>query len=80
MISKFFIDRPVFASVISIIIVIATDAPLLPHQLKRLARRASLSSSRNRTCPRRAAWVLTTSTERTGPDTSAVTCAESAAT
>src|SRR5256884_8156080 len=26
----------------SIIIVIATDAPLLPHQLKRLARRASL--------------------------------------
>ena len=26
----------------SIIIVVATDAPLLPHQLKRLARRASL--------------------------------------
>jgi L-aminopeptidase/D-esterase-like protein len=30
----------------SIIIVIATDAPLLPHQLKRLARRASLGIAR----------------------------------
>ena len=30
----------------SIIIIIATDAPLLPHQLKRLARRASLGLSR----------------------------------
>ena len=30
----------------SIIIVIATDAPLLPHQLKRLARRASLALAR----------------------------------
>jgi len=30
----------------SIIIVIATDAPLLPHQLKRLARRASLGLGR----------------------------------
>ncbi len=31
----------------SIIIVIATDAPLLPHQLKRLARRASLGLGRD---------------------------------
>jgi L-aminopeptidase/D-esterase-like protein len=31
----------------SIIIVIATDAPLLPHQLKRVARRASLGLARN---------------------------------
>jgi D-aminopeptidase len=31
----------------SIIIVIATDAPLLPQQLKRLARRASLGLARN---------------------------------
>jgi L-aminopeptidase/D-esterase-like protein len=31
----------------SIIIVVATDAPLLPHQLKRLARRASLGIARN---------------------------------
>jgi L-aminopeptidase/D-esterase-like protein len=31
----------------SIIIVIATDAPLLPHQLKRLARRATLGLARN---------------------------------
>lgn len=31
----------------SIIVVIATDAPLLPHQLKRLARRASLGMARN---------------------------------
>jgi len=31
----------------SIIVVIATDAPLLPHQLKRLARRASLGLARN---------------------------------
>ena len=30
----------------SIIIVIATDAPLLPHQLKRIARRASLGLAR----------------------------------
>lgn len=30
----------------SIIVVIATDAPLLPHQLKRLARRASLGLAR----------------------------------
>jgi D-aminopeptidase len=31
----------------SIIIVVATDAPLLPHQLKRMARRASLGLARN---------------------------------
>ena len=31
----------------SIIVVVATDAPLLPHQLKRLARRASLGIARN---------------------------------
>jgi D-aminopeptidase len=31
----------------SIIIVVATDAPLLPHQLKRIARRASLGIGRN---------------------------------
>ena len=30
----------------SLIIVIATDAPLLPHQLKRLAKRASLGAAR----------------------------------
>ncbi len=30
----------------SIIIVIATDAPLLPHQLKRIARRGSLGVAR----------------------------------
>lgn len=31
----------------SIIIVIATDAPLLPHQLKRIARRAGMGLARN---------------------------------
>jgi len=31
----------------SIIVVIATDAPLLPHQLKRLSRRASLGMARS---------------------------------
>jgi len=31
----------------SIIIVVATDAPLLPHQLKRLAKRAALGLARN---------------------------------
>lgn len=31
----------------SIIIAVATDAPLLPHQLKRLARRAALGLARN---------------------------------
>jgi len=30
----------------SIIIVVATDAPLLPHQIKRIARRASLGLAR----------------------------------
>lgn len=33
----------------SIIVVIATDAPLAPHQLKRLARRASIGIGRNGT-------------------------------
>jgi D-aminopeptidase len=31
----------------SIIVVLATDAPLLPHQLKRIARRAALGLARN---------------------------------
>ena len=31
----------------SIIIIVATDAPLMPHQLKRVARRASLGLARN---------------------------------
>jgi D-aminopeptidase len=31
----------------SIIIAVATDAPLMPHQLKRLARRAALGLARN---------------------------------
>jgi len=46
-------DDMVFAAVLpdhvetgSIIIVVATDAPLLPHQLKRLTRRAALGLSR----------------------------------
>lgn len=36
-----------FAGMGSIIIVVATDAPLLAHQLKRLARRAALGLARN---------------------------------
>lgn len=39
--------QPLDGSVGSIIIVVATDAPLLPHQLKRLARRAALGLARN---------------------------------
>ncbi len=40
-------DNPAYKSDTgSIIIVVATDAPLLPHQLKRLARRASLGLAR----------------------------------
>ncbi len=35
----------------SIIIVVATDAPLLPHQLKRLARRATLGLARTGSMP-----------------------------
>ena len=31
----------------SVIVVIATDSPLLPHQLKRLARRGSFGLARN---------------------------------
>ena len=38
-------DRP--ADQGSIIIVVATDAPLLPHQLQRVARRAALGLARN---------------------------------
>jgi L-aminopeptidase/D-esterase-like protein len=37
---------PAMREVGSIIVVIATDAPLLPHQLKRVARRASLGLGR----------------------------------
>ncbi len=41
-------DHPVYSEGTgSIIIVVATDAPLLPHQLKRLARRAALGLARN---------------------------------
>ena len=39
-------DWPRDVEVGSIIIVVATDAPLLPHQLKRLARRATLGLGR----------------------------------
>lgn len=39
-------DNPVRGDTGSIIIVIATDAPLLPHQLKRLARRATMGLAR----------------------------------
>jgi len=38
--------RHVGEDVGSIIIVVATDAPLLPHQMKRLARRAALGLAR----------------------------------
>jgi D-aminopeptidase len=37
---------PEFAGIGSIIIVVGTDAPLLPHQLKRITRRAALGLSR----------------------------------
>jgi D-aminopeptidase len=40
------IDDPVRGDLGSIIIVVGTDAPLLPHQLKRLARRATLGMAR----------------------------------
>jgi L-aminopeptidase/D-esterase-like protein len=39
-------ERPAYGDAGSIIIVIATDAPFLPHQLKRLARRAALGLAR----------------------------------
>ena len=39
-------DDPTRGDVGSIIILVATDAPLLPHQLKRLARRATLGMAR----------------------------------
>jgi D-aminopeptidase len=39
--------QPGFSGLGSIIIVVATDAPLLPQQLKRLARRAALGLARN---------------------------------
>src|SRR5204863_698563 len=39
-------ERDALGELGSIIIVVATDAPLLPHQLKRLARRASLGLAR----------------------------------
>jgi D-aminopeptidase len=39
-------ERPAYGDEGSIIIVVATDAPLLPHQLKRVARRASMGLAR----------------------------------
>ena len=52
-VGKFLRDEMVFSSTLpdfqglgSIIIVVGTDAPLLPHQLKRLTRRAALGLSR----------------------------------
>ena len=39
-------DRDAVGELGSIIIVVATDAPLLPHQLKRVARRATLGLGR----------------------------------
>jgi D-aminopeptidase len=39
--------RPGGQAVGSIIIVVATDAPLLPHQLQRIARRAAMGLARN---------------------------------
>ena len=39
-------DRATEPATGSIIVVVATDAPLLPHQLKRLARRAPLGLAR----------------------------------
>lgn len=38
--------RPMDRSTGSIIVVVATDAPLLPHQLKRLARRVPIGISK----------------------------------
>jgi D-aminopeptidase len=40
-------DEPAPGDTGSIIVVVATDAPLLPHQLKRVARRAGLGLARN---------------------------------
>jgi L-aminopeptidase/D-esterase-like protein len=40
------VDDPQRGDIGSIIIVVATDAPLLPHQLKRLARRATIGMGR----------------------------------
>lgn len=39
-------ENPFAGDIGSLIVVIATDAPLLPHQLKRLAKRASLGMAR----------------------------------
>lgn len=39
-------EKPAYGDTGSIIITVATDAPLLPHQLKRLARRATMGLAR----------------------------------
>jgi len=39
-------DHPAYQDLGSIIAVVATDAPLLPHQLKRIARRVSMGVAR----------------------------------
>ena len=39
-------EKPAYGDEGSIIIVVGTDAPLLPHQLKRLARRAAMGLAR----------------------------------
>ncbi len=44
------VDSPLVREQGSIIIVVATDAPLLPHQLKRVAKRAALGLGRTGSC------------------------------
>lgn len=43
-------DSPLVREQGSIIVVVATDAPLLPHQLKRVAKRAALGLARTGSC------------------------------
>jgi L-aminopeptidase/D-esterase-like protein len=57
----------------SIIVVVATDAPLLPHQLERLARRAALGLARTGSCAGNGSGDLMIAFSTANPDAASLT-------
>jgi len=57
----------------SIIVVVATDAPLLPHQLKRLARRAAMGLARTGSCAGNGSGDIMIAFSTANPDAASLT-------
>jgi D-aminopeptidase len=57
----------------SIIVVVATDAPLLPHQLRRLARRAALGLARTGSCAANGSGDFMIAFSTANPDAASLT-------